>query len=120
MEQGRCQPCCWPKCLPTAPSTTWTWLTAWTQPGGGPPPSCPAGGIGARCDAVGMQPCTAVPVLTSCIGQMLLLDSDWVLPASLRAGAGAPSWTKPWGLLRVPEPRFVPFLVTHSLPCSPA
>lgn len=67
-----------------------------------------------------MQPCTAVPVLTSCIGQMLLLDSGWVLPASLRAGAGAPSWTKPWGLLRVPEPRFVPFLVTHSLPCSPA
>lgn len=30
----------------------------------GPPPSCHAGDIGARRDAVGMQPCVAVPVLT--------------------------------------------------------
>lgn len=82
----------------------------------GPPPSCPAGDIGACCgDAALRGRACAHPFG---VGQMLLLDSGWVLPASLRAGAEAPCWTKPWGLLRVPEPRFVPHpaLPRHAQP----
>lgn len=123
MERGRCQPCCWPKCLPVVRSMAWTWLTVWTQPRG----HLHRAMLGTSVPVVTLWGCSpAWLCLCSPLGagQMLLLNSAWVLPAPLRTGAGAPWRTKPQGLLCVPEPRFVPpirpFLVTHSHPCSPA